>query len=346
METPASLASGQGGKPLGTERLSARPSFVQTRPGASGQMFAREVERAVERTHGDGLQEKRLDELEGQRREARRAGFGRMGTAEDGAEGEARTVEVVFRPEHAPVGVQPAHAPRLPGDGLFQSTPESVAPSTCSPCAEQRPGAPVDSVSQPSAQMVPIPSATQTPVTGAVPHLAPELPALPGTAHEVQSIELPQLARPGSKAAQPATSPLPTPGPDPAVLERAAEILRQIQLHAAPGIRRLTLDLEPAELGRLSVQLALRAGKVAAIVRGENSETLELLQQRESELLQVLAQRGITADAVRFELGFSDSRRPRAAHASTPAVPVLPAPASSIPCTAPRDRAALIDLYA
>jgi hypothetical protein len=88
-------------------------------------------------------------------------------------------------------------------------------------------------------------------------------------------------------------------------------------------VRRLTLDLEPAELGRLSVQLALRAGKVTAIVRGEQPETLALLEQQEPGLLDVLARRGVAADSVRFELGFGEHRSRRGAR------PALPAPAAS-----------------
>lgn len=345
METPVSLASGSGGKLLGTERLSAFPSFVQTRAGASGQTFAQEVERAVERAHGDGLQEKRLDELEGKRREARRAGFGRERPAADEAEGETRAAEAAFRSEHAPVSLQPAAAARLAADGFAQSKQASSAPSMCSSCAEPRPGAPMESVG--SAGVAPVPNVTPVAAASAILHLLREQPAVAGAqASEAQPVDLPQPARPAGKAVRPASSSPPSTGPDPAVLERAAEILRQIQLHATPGVRRLTLDLEPAELGRLSVQLALRAGKVAAIVRGEKPETLELLRQREADLLQVLAQRGIAADAVRFELGFGGSRSKRETRSPATTVAAPSRAARSIPSTAPGDRSAPIDFYA
>jgi len=63
-------------------------------------------------------------------------------------------------------------------------------------------------------------------------------------------------------------------------------------------------------------------------------------------LLQVLAQRGIVADAVRFELGFGGSRSRRWAHDpdAAPSVPSKPETTSS--SAVPRDPSARIDLYA
>ena len=98
MEIPASLAAGTGGGPLGTERSSAIP------PHASGELFAREVERASERASGSAAEARRLEQLESARRETRRAGFGRE--RED--EREVGPREAHLRPEHAPVVARPA----------------------------------------------------------------------------------------------------------------------------------------------------------------------------------------------------------------------------------------------
>ena len=75
METLPSLASGFGGRPLGTERPSAIFPTA-TSPTSTGKMFADEVARADARARGQGLQARRLDELDGARRAARRATFG------------------------------------------------------------------------------------------------------------------------------------------------------------------------------------------------------------------------------------------------------------------------------
>jgi flagellar hook-length control protein FliK len=190
---------------------------------------------------------------------------------------------------------------------------------------------------------------SQTAASAAVLHSTPQLPQLANAqapASELQPLEPASLARPGSRPVKAASPPPPPAGPDAAVLERAAEILRQIQLHATPHVRRLTLELEPAELGRLSVQLALRTGRVAAIVRGENPETLALLEQHEAGLRDVLAQRGIAADAVRFELGFGGQRSRRGAGAPSPVQSTSSSSATTSSSTPPREHASRIDLVA
>jgi hypothetical protein len=344
METPASLAAAKGGKPLGTEGLSVFP-LVQASEGASGEAFASEVERAMQRVHGGERQERRLAELQGARRDARRASFGQE--RERSGESEAHAMEAVFRREHAPVQAAPASEAALPDGGDSQSPAEGAPSTPSSPHAETRPAAALDPA-------LPLPAATP-PTQGAVPanvtvqRAAHELTApasTPAPASAPESLEPASLVRPGSRTGKPSTAPLPPAAPDPAVLERAAEILRQIQLHATPHVRRLTLDLEPAELGRLSVQLALRAGKVAAIVRGENPETLALLEQRQPELLQVLAQRGIPADSVRFELGFGGQRSRRGARAPAAAPPAQSTSAIPGSPSVPRETHAGLDLYA
>ena len=342
METPASRAAATGGKPLGTEGLSVFPAPMRTSEGSAGEAFAAEVERAVQRANGGERQRERLDELESTRREARRAGFGR----ERESEGEAHAMEAVFRREHAPVQAELASVAVRPGEGSAPATEDGAPAASCSPCVETRPGVPVDPAQRPP---VILPSQAAALASVALPRAAPELapPAsVPAPSSEIQPFEPASLARAGGRTVRPAGS-HPTPqGPDPAVLERAAEILRQIQLHATPHVRRLTLDLEPAELGRLSVQLALRAGRVAAIVRGENPETLALLEQREAELLQVLAERGIAAESVRFELGFGGQRSRRGARAPAESLPVPSGPAKSGSPLAPRESSSSLDLHA
>jgi flagellar hook-length control protein FliK len=109
-------------------------------------------------------------------------------------------------------------------------------------------------------------------------------------------------ARPSLVRASPTQAPESAPGAETAA--RADEILRQVELQLTPNVKRLVLELEPRELGRLSIQLALRAGKLAAIVRGERPEALALLEARAPELARLLAERGLVTDEVRFELGF------------------------------------------
>jgi len=184
---------------------------------------------------------------------------------------------------------------------------------------------------------------TGAPATGAE---RPGFTALPGASQPEPrtgtGAELPRTSLRTSKAAPPAPS-----GPDPALLERAQEILRQIELHLTPGVKRLTLDLEPAELGRLSIQLALRHGKVTAILRGEREETVALLAGGQDELRQVLARQGIVADSIRFEHGFTD-RRPRSGARQDAPDPrsARALPPSAAPSPTPRRSTSLVDTYA
>lgn len=345
METPSSLVVGTGGRPLGTERSPANS------PHASGELFAREVEEARARSRGTGTRERRLDELEGERRETRRSGFEHERPSAD----EARPAEATFRPEHAPVVPQPAAGtPAATGTTTFagvEPAPESSTP-TAGPVATEAgasPAAPPTSTHPTLAtQLVPSSPALADPRG-----LASEAPALPGASTTTsEPVELAQILRAASaKGAKSVALPA-AAGPDAAVLERAAEILRQIELHASADVKRLTLELEPAELGRLSIQLALRARRVTAIVRAENAGTLEALREREGELRDVLARRGIEADAVRFELGFGGSRSRGHAQAAAAAEETQRrgAPASADPLTThatpPRARASRLDTYA
>jgi hypothetical protein len=326
METAASLASGTGGKPLGTERLSAFFG-APVRAGESGRMFAREFERAIERSHGDGLRARRLDGLESERRAARHASFGVRPGEEDAA---AMGPELERRLEAVtPIRLVP------PEDALPPILTESAQTAACAPCQRSESSSLPTGAPLPQAFLGDAPRATTSVASAS--RVSTSDGQVSGQARpgEAQPIEPLQPFRPGaSRVARPVASSAAS-APDPAVLERAAEILRQIRLHATPDVQRLTLDLEPAELGRLSVQLALRAGRVTVIVRGESAKTLELLEERETELLTILAERGIEAESLRFELGFRGSpkdERPRMRAIGSPPAPSTPprSPASRI----------------
>jgi flagellar hook-length control protein FliK len=91
---------------------------------------------------------------------------------------------------------------------------------------------------------------------------------------------------------------------DPEFVDRAHEIMRQIRLNMAPGATNITLDLEPAELGRLWIRMSMRGGRLAATVRAERQETLEALEPKLAELRALFEERGIAVDTIELELGF------------------------------------------
>jgi flagellar hook-length control protein FliK len=92
--------------------------------------------------------------------------------------------------------------------------------------------------------------------------------------------------------------------------KRAEEVLRQFRNFVQPGLSTATLQLEPRELGRLSIRLALHEGRLSAHVRAERPETLRILEQHLPELRAALAAKGIEAQSFQLELGF-DSRDAR-----------------------------------
>lgn len=276
--------------------------------GETGQLFSEEVERAMQRVQGEGPQARRLEEGLAQRRAARRAGFG----AEHGDEDSPRPSRTAPQGELVPDALAPG--PRsLPADAPEPPAAEAPSASSCLPCEEA--GTPATGPANdgqnvaPSAALPTAVGAVSSPGAGSPGAASAALAALEAAPRgETPPVELPQADRPGPTRARGPAAPAAPTGPDPAPLQRAEEILRQIKLHASPGVRRLTLDLDPADLGRLSIQLALRTGKVTAIVRAENPETLALLQEREAELMGLFDQRGLEPDSVRFELGFRSGR--------------------------------------
>ena len=343
METLRSLASGIGGRSLGTERPPASTSL------ASGAVFAREVERAA-RSRGRELATERADEQDALRRADRRSGFGRQ-AAEEGA---ARDVEHDGRPpearDHAP---ETTPRPRVPAESTeAPATPEAAlqasVPRTLPADSAPRAGA------EPLALPAPAASTTAVAVSSANPARVEQAPApaSPNAARaETSAVELAQTAKLArERTPRPSASERASAGPDPALLERAEAILRQVELRLVPGLQRLTFDLEPAELGRLSVQLAFKHGKLSALVRAEREKTLELLQLRAPELVDLLAQRGIDADSVQLELGrFGQRAGGRERAASEPAATAAGNPvavAQILTNPEPRGPRSLVDTYA
>ncbi len=348
MQTRASVALGALGSPLVRERAEG---FLPGATGTSaGEMFAREIERANERERGSGLRAQRLDELESERRADRRAGFGQE--REPGSD--ERPAE---RPRAAPGPDQAAvDPPSVSGMGNSETYPSMPEGATSGETAAHVRGP----VSQPEPEAFATRALQGSPGAPTV-----VLPGVPGATGNVPSgsattaltpraepaVALPDQ-RPQTKNAPAATATArPDAGVDPARLERAGEILRQLRLHLGPHVRRLTLDLEPAELGRISIQLALRRGRVETIVRAERQEVLELLALRTGELRELFASRGIGTAGLRFELGFggrgAHDRAGRPAPGRAPAAPVTESRETRDAAVAPARLAhTLLDTYA
>lgn len=80
-----------------------------------------------------------------------------------------------------------------------------------------------------------------------------------------------------------------------------AQIAMQLSRAAAEGQNRMSIQLQPAELGRVDVRLEVAAdGKVMTIVAAERAETLDLLQRDQRNLEKALQDAGMNADAEGF----------------------------------------------
>jgi flagellar hook-length control protein FliK len=102
-------------------------------------------------------------------------------------------------------------------------------------------------------------------------------------------------------------------------VERAAEILRQIRVQITPQINEARIQLQPLELGRVSIHLTLENGRMKTTVRAEKTETLQAIQTHLPELRASLRQHGIDAQEFQLSLGFEN--RPARDGDNTPAQP-------------------------
>jgi flagellar hook-length control protein FliK len=156
-------------------------------------------------------------------------------------------------------------------------------------------------------------SATDTPATAALP-LEAVLPLTPAAhadalapAHAAAHVREPAGVRHASAEA----APLAPPPPTLADAQRAADVLRQVRLQLVPELKSAVIQLAPAELGRVSIELEIDKDQVVARVRAEQPEALGALQRHLPELRAALARQGLETQHVEFALGFQDGQRGR-----------------------------------
>jgi flagellar hook-length control protein FliK len=141
------------------------------------------------------------------------------------------------------------------------------------------------------------------------------------------AVRAPEPAR-TAEAAKPAPAAPPEP---PLASERAADVLRQIKLQLTPELRQATIQLEPRELGRISIKVALRGGALRAELRAERRSTLEALERHAPELCAAIEKAGLGAPELSLELGLDRRRAPADRAPSRRS----PSPAAASPAAAP-----------
>lgn len=110
--------------------------------------------------------------------------------------------------------------------------------------------------------------------------------------------------------ARPTEAPRETPMPRTAhEIERAADILRQVRVQITPQLQEARIQLQPVELGRVSIQISFEEGRARTVVRAERRETLAAIETHLPELRASLRQHGIDAQEFQLSLGFEERGR-------------------------------------
>jgi flagellar hook-length control protein FliK len=223
----------------------------------------------------------------------------------EGAEAEALRV--------APGEASPQSAESRAAIDMAQAGRASALPAPGTPLAESaEPVPPTESTAVPEGPALEPTAGEATAGGDEAPEREPF--ARPGAAQPAPAAERSQpaaerafdVARVADRRAPRAEAPQPPQAPrQPAPLppERAADVLRQVRLHLAPGLREATVRLQPAWLGRIAIRIALRDGRTTAEVRAESKSTLEALERHVPELRAALEQHGIEAGELELRLG-------------------------------------------
>lgn len=101
--------------------------------------------------------------------------------------------------------------------------------------------------------------------------------------------------------------------------ERATRVLQQFRMQLHPGMRSVSMQLSPAELGRLSIRIRVDGDQVQAVVRAETEEALAVLQEHVQELESALADQGFENPSFEFFLDQQSSDDSPAWHSSNDA---------------------------
>lgn len=297
-ETELRRASGDAGtgeseraqRQVANERRTAQAEKADTaqtqREGAREQRGAREGERAAERTE-------RLEQ---------RSAANEAGAAARRARGSERSASTPTAPE------RPAETPARDSAslGLGKQRPDAVETPEppargASPSGSHAPATPAANVQAAA------PSAPSAPRQTSAPAAPPASGPAPAAPAGHQAGGQPQSADPGLEQRERTQSApkAPTPARDfaaeylvnrEAALDRQASILRQLQGQLRPGAREVSLQLSPAALGRIDLRVALKDGRLTAVVRASSPEALDALENQLPELTANLEAQGLEVD--------------------------------------------------
>ena len=237
--------------------------------------------------------------------------------------------------------------------GAAQSAAPPQAPATVAQGASATTSPPVPS---PAADRASGPGLGDA---GAIVHAATDGAAaiLGGPAHAPGSAELATMAPPvpqppavapapiGSASAAPTSLPAGSPATSAAADQVVIHLARALQ----DGTRVVTVQLHPAELGRVELKLGFQGNTLSVQMTVDRRETYDSFLQGRTSLERDFAQAGIDLGSDGLDLRFSQSERQEPGGAARPAAassPQTEAPAAQAPSGSMRLGGGLLDILA
>ena len=367
---PAQATAGKAGSSAPTKGVASAPGQTANRPGADeaagvADMFAAlvaaltaQMQPAVQATPVDTTAVATGDVVEGAVanlfaivNEAAVAPHGVATTATPevavGAAAAAEEGVPAIAGEVTDLDVTDAATTAVPADAATTGGNDADGEQRATPATPATPGPPTDPGTRAER------ATPATPAAPAQPQLSPQGAALanaatpPAPATKPADVDAnvaaiaatpatPAAASTG-RAAEVAATHRPAPAADPHV--QVARIVRPLRL-GDDGTYELALDLTPAELGRVRIDVEMRGGTISLSLRADNPATRQLLQTSLDQLRSELEAAGLHAGHLDVNSSGADSRGAAARHQAestllrTAEAPVADTPAPSEPTTA------------
>ncbi|MFT5285216.1 MAG: flagellar hook-length control protein FliK [Planctomycetota bacterium] len=167
---------------------------------------------------------------------------------------------------------------------------------------------------------------------------APQAPPVDGAtaAGAVEKAEKSALAKGAAKSAesqQPAR-----PEVD---MERTSAIFKQLRMQLTPSTRHATINLVPADLGRIVIHLTVRGGKVTGDIQADKAETLKILEAHAPELRSALEHLGFDSTDLNLSR-HGDPSSDRSSESTFPLSETIGREPSTVPKVAPNESLSIL----